>query len=347
MTLKQITKKVEWDNFVSRQKEQSFLHSWAWGEFNKSIDDKIWRLGIYNDDSLAAVALVIKVHARRGNFLFVPHGPIIDGSDIISNFKSQILNELLNKLKEIAKQEKDIVFIRISPLLKESGENKKMFKDLGFRDAPIYMHAETTWVLPLDKNEKQLLMGMRKNTRNLIRRAEREGIETVSGNSYDLIDIFMKMYRDTAKKHSFVPFSERYINGEINSFSVDENGYAKVYLAKYGQEYIAGAVIVFWGNSAYYHHGASSSLHSKIPASYLLQWQVIKDAKSAGKKFYNFWGITKDENNKKNPWYGLTLFKKGFGGERTDYLHAQDLPLNKRYWLNFVLEKYRLWRRGV
>jgi lipid II:glycine glycyltransferase (peptidoglycan interpeptide bridge formation enzyme) len=190
-------------------------------------------------------------------------------------------------------------------------------------------------------------MGMRKNTRNLIRRAEKEDVEIISGDSCNLIDVFMKMYRETAKKHSFVPFSEKYIRGEINSFTADKHGYAKIYLAKYKEVYIAGAAIVFWGHSAYYHHGASAALYGKIPSSYLLQWQAIKDAKKAGKKFYNFWGIAKNENDKNNPWYGLTFFKKGFGGERTDYLRAQDLPLNKKYFVNFAIEKYRLWKRGV
>lgn len=27
--------------------EKTFLQSWNWGEFNKMMRDKIWRLGIY------------------------------------------------------------------------------------------------------------------------------------------------------------------------------------------------------------------------------------------------------------------------------------------------------------
>ena len=229
----------------------------------------------------------------------------------------------------------------------DNKENRRIFKKLGYRQAPIYMHAENTWVLSLNKAEEDLLYGMRKNTRNLIRRAKKEGVNVVSGQEYHLIDTFIKLYKETAKKHSFVPFSQRYIDSEIKAFNQEENCEARVYLAKYKGEYIAGAVIIFYGNSAFYHHGASSSKYSKIPASYLLQWQAIKDAQKRNKKFYNFWGIAKNENDKNNPWYGLTLFKKGFGGIRRDYVHAQDLPMTPFYWLNYMIEKVRLWKRGV
>lgn len=355
MQIYEIKDKKIWDDFVTAQSEHSFLHAFAWGEFNRSMDDKVWRLGVYDlapttaapiasKDKLIAVALVIKVHARRGNFLFIPHGPVFDSNE--KNSKFDILKLLTQEFKKVAKEEK-VNFIRVSPILLDTEENIKIFKKLGYREAPIYMHAENTWVLPLDSDEENLLYGMRKNTRNLIRRAKKEEVSIISGNEYYLIDNFIKLYKETAKKHSFVPFSERYIDSEIKAFNQEENCEAKVYLAKYKGEYIAGAVVVFYGDSAFYHHGASSSKYSKIPASYLLQWQAIKDAKGAGKNFYNFWGIVKNENDKKNPWYGLTLFKKGFGGMRRDHMHAQDLPITPFYWLNYVVEKVRLWKRGV
>ena len=69
----EIKEKQVWENFVTSQLNYSFLHSWAWGEFNKNMGDKIWRLGVYEENQLIAAVLLIKVHARRGNFLFVPH----------------------------------------------------------------------------------------------------------------------------------------------------------------------------------------------------------------------------------------------------------------------------------
>ena len=123
-------------------------------------------------------------------------------------------------------------------------------------------------------------------------------------------------------------------------------GGTKVFTAWHNNQPLASAVIVFYGNSAFYHHGASAE--SKIPSAYLLQWEAILEAKRRGHKFYNFWGIVPDEVAAKgHPWAGITLFKKGFGGFRTDYLHAQDLPLSWRYWPNYLLETMRRVKRGL
>jgi hypothetical protein len=55
--------------------EKTFCHSWNWGEFNNLMGDNVWRFGVFDGD-LIAVFQVIKIKARRGSFLFVPHGPI-------------------------------------------------------------------------------------------------------------------------------------------------------------------------------------------------------------------------------------------------------------------------------
>jgi len=160
--IKNITDKSTWDAFVTSQKSHTFLHSWAWGELNEKMGDKIWRLGLYDSEKLIAVALLIKVHAKRGNFLFVPHGPIIAAGRV-----GDSLAPLIDEFKKIGKTE-GVNFIRISPLLKKTEQNQKIFKELGFRNSPIHMHAEVTWTLDLAKEEYNIYLFY---TPRLIRRA--------------------------------------------------------------------------------------------------------------------------------------------------------------------------------
>jgi lipid II:glycine glycyltransferase (peptidoglycan interpeptide bridge formation enzyme) len=73
----------------------------------------------------------------------------------------------------------------------------------------------------------------------------------------------------------------------------------------------------------------------------LIQWEAIKEAKKRGMTRYNFWGVA-PENNPDHRFAGLSLFKRGFGGEDFEYLHAQDLIINKpRYLLNYLIESFR------
>ena len=376
----EIKDRKTWDSFVISQPKHTFLHSWAWGEFNEAMGDKVWRLGIFYGEELVSVALVIKIHARRGNFLFVPHGPIFQNCharpvsrygvnssghpdlDSCLRRNDNASKILVGKFKEFAKQEK-ASFIRVSPLLENTEENKAMFKNLGFRTAPIHMHAETTWTLNLESSEDVLLMGMRKTTRNLIRRAIKEGVEIKMGTGERDVEIFNNLYKETVSRHIFTPFSWTYLKNQVKilgspPYQGGVRGDSLVFTAYYNNEPLASAIVVFYGNSAFYHHGASSpTKYPKIPAAYLLQWEAMREAKRRGHKFYNFWGVIPSRNvngqwsmvngDKKHPWSGITLFKTGFGGFESNYLHAQDLILSWKYWPSWVIETLRKKRRNL
>ncbi|NOQ68380.1 peptidoglycan bridge formation glycyltransferase FemA/FemB family protein, partial [Patescibacteria group bacterium] len=253
-----------------------------------------------------------------------------------------ILNELFAFLKDLGKKER-VGFVRISPILENTEENLEIFKQAGFKNAPIHMmHPELTWILDITKSEDEILKGMRKTHRNLIRRAAKEGVEIIQSTDEKYLKAFYDIHMETVKRHKFVPFSYDYIKNEIDAFKNDDQ--ISIFSAKYKDEIISSAIIVFYGEQAFYHHGSSSSKHYKIPSSYLNLWEAIKEAKKRGKKKFNFYGIV--ENKPKHPWTGLSKFKKGFGGHQEELLHCQDLPLNKKYLLTYLIETGRKIKRG-
>jgi len=276
MTIKEITIKSEWENFLSQCEEKTFLNSWNWGEFQKRIGEKIWRLGVYDNDNLMAVALVVKVKAKRGTFIFVPHGPNIKIQNPKSkiqndNLKFKIFNSLLTSLKKLAIQE-NASFIRIAPIFERNEENEKIFRELGFRTAPTHMHPEVTWELNIAPLEEELLAGMRKTTRYLIRQAQKnKEIEIEQSKDIKDVDIFYNLHRETVERHHFTPFSLEYIKNEFESFALDNE--ISIFQGYYRGELVASAIIVFWQGNAYYHHGATSMKYPKIPVAYLFSRQ--------------------------------------------------------------------------
>ena len=344
MEIREITNKNVWEDFLLECDEKTFLDSWNWGEFQKKTEDKIWRLGVYNNQELIANALVVKVKAKRGTFLFIPHGPNIKYE--VQSTKYEILEALIAKLKEIAKEEK-ASFIRIAPLWPRNEENIKLFKKLGFKNAPIHIHPEITWELDISPKEEELLMGMRKTTRYLIRQAEKNpDIEIIKSSNINDLEKFKDLLNKTADRHHFVPFSLDYLKDQFSCFGSDNQ--IVIFLGKYKGEIISGAIMVYWQEIGFYHHGASLSKYNsnKVPVSYLMQREAIKEAKTRGCKRYNFWGIAL-EDKKNHPWKGLTLFKKGFGDYKKEYLKTQDLVLSKKYYLTYIFEKLRKLKRRV
>jgi lipid II:glycine glycyltransferase (peptidoglycan interpeptide bridge formation enzyme) len=351
MSIKEIAQKEIWESFLLRCEEKTFLSSWNWGEFQKKIGSKVWRMGIYDGNELIGVALVIKTIAKRGTFLLVPHGPNIKNpkSEIrnpkqIPNSKFQILNTLLEKLKEIAKQEK-ADFIRINPILERNEENNGIFKKLGFRQASIHAHPEASWKLDITPLEQELLAKMRKTTRYLIKQAQNDkNIEIYQSRNLKDVELFNKIHLEVVKIQKFVPFSLDYFKKEFSVFQADDE--IAIFFAKYKGEIAAASYVIFWSNTAFYHHAALLPKYHKIPLAYLLEWESIKEAKRRGCKLYDFWGYVNPQKNPRHPWAGPTLFKMGFGGRAYEYVKTQDFPLSKKYWLTYFFERLRGIKRG-
>lgn len=338
MNVQILKQSSQWEKFLLTQEFTPFVQSPSYIDFYKKLKEDGFCIGIYENDALIGGSVVVTTHAKRGNFLYLPYGPILPQAR-----EKEALDMLMAFLSEYAKKH-GFLFIRSSPFLEETPQNIQLYRSAGFRSAPMHVLAENTWILDITQSEDTLLSSMNKNHRNLIRRCEREGvvikqttnIKQLSG-LHDLLDI-------TAKRHKFKRFSREYIENEFASFLPDHVVLFESYLPD-GQ-LDGAAVIMFYGNMAAYRHSASLNLNNKLPTSYLLQWHVIQEAKKRGIQWYNFWGIAPEKATADHPFFGITHFKKGFGGIKKDLLHCQDYPVNKKYWINWIIESLRRIKRG-
>ncbi|MBI2426948.1 MAG: peptidoglycan bridge formation glycyltransferase FemA/FemB family protein [Candidatus Kerfeldbacteria bacterium] len=337
ITIQPIESKEQWEQFVLGERPHSFLHAWNWGEFQVAQGEAIRHIGLFDGNTLVGVALLVTVRARRGSFVFCPHGPVMDWGH--TDYRSAFFHYV----QTYARKQK-VDFIRISPLLLQSDEHVQFFRDARYRNAPIHMHPELAWMVDVTKSEQDLLLDMRKTTRYCIKRSEKEGVAIEKSTDSNALTEFYRLYAETVDRHQFVPFSREYLENELTIFGADHQ--AMMFSARYNGGVIASALVIFYADSSFYHQGASSKKYPKVPAAYLLQWEVMKEAKRRGLRYHNFWGIVETENPK-HPWHGLSLFKKGFGGFSEQYVHAQDLPLTKKYWLNVAVETFRRRKRGL
>ena len=328
--VKEIKEKEIWERFVLNHPDGNFLQSWYWGEVNKGLGHKVFPLGFFYQSQLKGACLLIKKQAKRGAYLESPAGPLIDWSKLF--FK-----KFVDQLKKIGRQEK-CLFARVRPQIEDNLSNRIVFKNNGFISSPMHLHAETTWQLNLKKSQDQLLKEMRKTTRYLIKKGEKIGVKVNQSSNIKDVDVLYKLQMETVKRHHFVPFPKENFLQEFKAFSSDDR--LRIFKAVWKKQVLSIAFIIFYGREAVYHYSASSSNFPKIPAAYALQWQAICEAKKLGCHYYNFWGIAPTENQQ-HRFYGVSLFKKGFGGFSKSWLPAQDLPLGMSYWPIFIFEKAR------
>lgn len=328
--VEEITKKGEWESFLAKKEIAffPFFQSWNWGEVQRKLGYNIVRRGIWKGRELVAVYQIIDVLAKRGHLLHLRHGPVL------TPFNKTVFNFILQDVKNLAKK-RNASFIRISPLIPKQSVGFEMFRKKGFINAPIHnMDAEVCWILDITKSEEELLKGMRKSHRYLIKKGFTIN-DLIIKKTKDIKDIesFLKLYKSLAHRRHFVPHSG--MKEEFRIFGKEDQ--KVLFLAEFSKKVISGALIAFVGNTAIYRHSASDENYKNIPAMHSILWEAILEAKKRGKKFFNFWGIAPTDS-KRHPWQGLTLFKTGFGGEKLEFLHSQDLPLNPWYFKTWAIE---------
>ena len=99
MEIKLITNECDWDEFIRRQPYTLFVQSPEYRRFYESQGEKGWIWGIYEQEKLIGGSLVLTTHARRGNFLYLPYGPILNWSDPV------MVQTFFNHLKNFAQKE--------------------------------------------------------------------------------------------------------------------------------------------------------------------------------------------------------------------------------------------------
>lgn len=326
-----VREKDMWEDFILSHAPHALFQSWRWGEVQKKSGEEVDRFGLYDGKELVGIAQIIVVAAKRGTFLHVRHGPVWKDQKYWSEF-SRLMRDMAQK--------EGAWFIRISPLIPPTSENKQILNNHGFYPAPIHeVDAERCWILDLTESEEELLLGMRKTTRYEIRLAQKSGVSVRLSADPKELKHFFQLYEATSQRHGFVGHTA--IKEEFEVFIQDGN--AVLLLGQYNGTVTAAAIVLFYGGQAIYHHGASKP--SKLPVSHLVQWEAIREAKKRGMKLYNFWGIA-PEDKPNHPWRGITLFKKGFGGREVTYIHAHDLPVSPLYVIPKTVETIRRIMKG-
>ncbi len=323
----------EWERFWGMHAPGALFQSWCWGEVAKKQSLPLVRFGLYERSRLIGIYQVMVVRARRGTYLHIRHGPVLERHTLM-NWKSVLFH-----LCRVARLE-GAWFLRFSPQIDDTPGNRKLFTSLGLRPSITHeVDAERCILLPLDQTEDALLSAMRKTTRYEIRRAEKMGIHVVRSTDPDDLIKFFDLYRQTSKRQHFVMHDG--VDLEFNVYTKEGN--AVLLLGYHEQILQSAAIILFSGNQAIYHHGAS--IPTKAPVNYAVQWTAIRMAKERGLGWYNFWGVAPAESLS-HPWQGHSLFKRGFGGIETVNIHAQDYPVAPLYGLTRAVEWWQERSRG-
>ncbi len=325
-----------WEYAIKGFSEANFLQSWQWGEVHEEIGEKVIRRMLYIDGEPAGLLMAIVKNARRGRYLEVPGGPLIDWQN------NQVVELTTTELQNIARLER-CVFVRMRPQLVETPENSATLKRQGFIKAQMHLNAEHTNIIDLTPDLETLLTNMRQQTRYEVRRVEKRGIKVSWSSDIEAIEAFHQLQSSTASRQQFIPPSREYLLACQKRLGDN----LKVYRAEKEGRLLNLAIVITYGREADYFEAASTDEARKEPGAYGIIWRAMRDAKDAGIERLNLWGIAgSDDPNHR--YAGVTTFKRGFGGQDVSYVAAHDLVIDKlRYAANWLVETARKKRRRL
>lgn len=324
---------MNWEKIVEKYPEANFLQSPGYEKMNELLGNKVIR----EDFTGTGHALMVIRDAKRGRYLEIPCGPLIDWSNRTA------VKAAFERIAKIAEREK-CVFVRVRPQLLSTPKNIKILTDLGLKKSPMHLAAEHTVMIDLRKSTDELLADMRRQTRYEVRRSAKLKIEVEKYNSDEIFREFHKVQADTAKRQNFVPPNLKTLLAEKNAFGNNID----IYIAKTLEgSPIAYGMIIKTGKEGDYYEAASTELNRKLPGAYALLWQVMQDLKNEGYERFNLWGIA-PAGQPNHRYAGVTTFKTGFGGEVVEYVPAHDMVINKLgYMKDLIVETARKKRRHL
>ncbi len=319
MEIKIVEEKNIWNKFLDDNNYLSFLQDFEYGEVEKSLKREVIRIALKDNEKILGICQIIGYQGKRKG-LVIHHGPV----SIYENF----IFDILKFLKE-NNYHKKYDFLRINPV-------SPIYKVKGFVLAPTYAVTENFWIKEI-KDDEEMLKEMNENTKkSILDSFKKPFLEIEKTNDLEKFEIFWQIYKDLAKRKNFIPYTKEFIKKEFEIFSKENK--ALLFLGKVENKYYSAALIIFSHQIAFYHHSASYPI--KEPLNYKMQWEIIQEAKNRNCKFYNLWGIAR-KDDKNHPWYGLTQFKKGFGGKLIKLPQTIDYPFSFKYWFNYFYEKFK------
>ena len=204
----------EYEKFWETHPLKTFLSAPEIGHLREKNGWDLKYVGIKKDQSLVAATMLVSIKRKLGKREFYsPRGYLIDFNN------KELVNYFTEELKKYIKKNNGYV-LRIDPyviykqrdidgnIVEDGIDNSSVVNNLyklGFKKVPIKNMEQVGWMFSLDiegKEEKDILDGMKPNTRNTIRKASKIGI-TIRELDYDELDKFQDIMIQTGERKNF------------------------------------------------------------------------------------------------------------------------------------------------
>lgn len=338
--------------FANSSAYRSFMQTPEIANYRESEGWAVYYFAVVEKDIIVAAALAFAKPTFLGKSSYViPGGPIMDYEN------RPLVQFFLKNLKLYAKTHNGYE-IRISPyyeLIERDRNGLKVeegfdhseilttIRNCGFLAVSDASQPKYLFVLDINgRSANELFADFKRNTRNHIRKAERQGV-TVRELKRSELSTLKGITESTSKRRNFsdrpLSYYEKMYDlftprGEIKYLVAEANINGK-------NTPLAVAMFMLYGDEiVYLFSGSDEKYMREYNAQYLIQWQIIQYAAEHHFARYNFYGIQglPDQNSKD---YGIYDFKKGFGGHVVELAGTFSARISSLAYLHSLLVNFK------
>ena len=330
-----------WQGLLAREPSGDFLHDWGWAAVAAHDGHPQRRYVLLDGDApVAEAAAQVRRIALGRSYWYVPHGPVTDYADPAAAAR---VRSLVEGLVDEARAD-HAVALRLEPRIESGAAEAAVLDELAHR-VPERLQVGQTRIVELADDET-LLAGFDADTRYAVRRAAREGVETgirTDPEDRSAVERLHELVRATQRRAGFrLPPLDRYWTAWQ---ALAGAGRGCLVEAQRGGETLAMGMLVIEGEQSFYLFAGSrreSPGEPKHYASYAAQWAMMREARARGARRHDLWGVEPPGAGPDHPWYGVGLFKKGFGGRGVTWAGSWEIVIDPlAYRLRAVAARFR------
>lgn len=294
----------EWDKYIEGFPDATPFHTRDWLECLEEVRGANWiPLGMFRGGKLVGLAPVfsltfgfLKLLASPLTGWATPYlGPLCGEGE---------LEDALRALKRMASERRAAYLELTLPPGKDVGE-------VGFRN-----EVRTTYILDLEPDEGVMWKKLKGKCRNMVRKAERNGVEVREVRSQGFFRTYWEMAEEVYAKSRRPPsIPLEFLRVLWERFG--PKGRLKVLAAEHRGRSVAAAAFLLYRDTAYYWDGVSFLWAYPLAPNNMIQWAFIRWASKEGFRRYDMLGADMP---------GVARFKASFGPRLVPYSYLF-LPL--------------------
>jgi FemAB-related protein (PEP-CTERM system-associated) len=294
-----------WNDFISQHTENIYA-TWEWGDICRQYGHKRYYIIATEREEIVGAIPLIHIDSALFNHKlvsvpFAEYGVVINPKN-----SSNVFENLFGYIKKL----------RVSTgadLIHMSGCNINS-------DEFVKKQDHVTFHIDLSQGYDSIWDQVQSNFRGDVRKARKNDVEVLQGDSVDDLRAYYELYLNTMKGHGTPPHSFDFIKNMWGKF--DRNRF-RLYLAKKSGKVINGRIVLQFNGKLVDRMSVADMEYRSLNGGSLLLWEAIRQGCEEGRDHYDL-GRTRPDS-------GVYNYKKKLRGDKigiTDSYYSPGDELN-------------------